>query len=476
MKISLPIIIACILFCVTTIKAQGVANNVDTTTASKKNTFISIGDYFSKGNFYAHSRSYFMSTINNGRLKDDYALAAGAGIGYKSPEFYGFGFALSGFFIFDLVSSELDKNDPYTNQPNRYELGLLDVTQPQNKKDLDRLEEAYLYYENKWVEAEVGRMNLNTPFINPQDGRMRPSLEEGAWAKIKPHKKVVIEGGWLWAFSPRSTVLWYPKLNSVGTYPVGVNTVGKKSGYANNVDSKGVGVMAIKLFPKNMEIELWNYVAHNVFNTAFLQYQYTIPFAEKRKIKIGTQFTRQDRINNGGNNDFQKAYYEGKSAMVVGARVEYADKKQTINVNFSHFTKEGRFLFPREWGRDPFYTFIPRERNEGFGNVNAFTVNYNYKFKTKGLSALLSAGIYQMPQVTNFALNKYGLGDYAHINTGIKYFFQNALKGLDVQLLLMVKLNMDDKNLPEKNLYNRVNLFHTNVIVNYYFNSKEFKK
>ena len=31
------------------------------------------------------------------------------------------------------------------------------------------------------------------------------------------------------------------------------------------------------------------------------------------------------------------------------------------------------FLMPREWGREPFYTFLPRERNEGLGGVNAWT-------------------------------------------------------------------------------------------------------
>lgn len=447
--------------------------NTDTTEQVK---FNSIHDYFSKGTFYAHSRAYFMSTINENELKDDYALAAGAGIGYKSPSLYGFGFGLSGFFIFDIVSSNIDKNDPITNQPNRYELGLLDVTHPENKKDLDRLEEAYIYYEHKWINVEVGRMNLNTPFINPQDGRMRPSLEEGVWAKINPHKKISFEGGWLWAFSPRSTIMWYPRLRSVGTYPVGVNIEGKRSGYFNNIESDGVGIFNMKLYPKNMEIEIWNFTAHNVFNTAHIQYEYKIPIRETRKVKIGAQLTRQDRINNGGNADAQKTYYEGKASTVVSSRVEYADKYNTINFNYSRFSKEGRFLFPREWGRDPFYTFIPRERNEGFGNVNAFTVNYVHRFNTKGLTAGFSAGIYQMPDVTNFELNKYGLGDYAHINLNAKYFFQNKLKGLDIQVLLMSKLNMDDKNLAEKYIYNRVNLFHTNIIVNYYFNSKDYKQ
>jgi hypothetical protein len=92
---------------------------------------------------------------------------------------------------------------------NRYELALFDITHPDNKNDLDRLEEGYVYYERPWIAIQLGRIDLNTPFINAQDGRMRPSLAQGAWLKLLPHDKISVEGGWLRAFSPRGTVLWY---------------------------------------------------------------------------------------------------------------------------------------------------------------------------------------------------------------------------------------------------------------------------
>jgi len=456
--------------------AQLSAQEKTDSNSTDKRKFSTVVDFFSKGNFSVHARTFFMSTLYESKLKDDYALAVGAGIGYKSPTIYGFGFAISGFYTFNLVSSDLYENDRTTNQPNRYEIGLFDVTQPKATKDLGRLEKANIYYENKWVNAEVGRMLLNTPFINPQDGRMNPSLEEGAWAKIKPHDKIVVEGGWLWAFSPRSTTAWYPRLKSVGTYPVGLNSEGKKSDYAGNIDSKGVGVASIKYFPKNMEIEIWNFTVQSVFNTFFAQAQYTWNISGNRKMKFGAQATIQDKLKNGGNDDPTKAYFDTKGTNVVSLRIEYSDKHHTVNINYSRFSKDGRFLMPREWGRDPFYTFIPRERNEGLGDVSAYSMNYTFRPKTKGLSTGLSAGVYRLPEVTDYKFNKYGLGDYAHINGNVKYSFQNKLKGLDIQLLLMTKMNMDSKNLPEKYIYNRVNLFQTNLVVNYYFNSRESKK
>lgn len=432
--------------------------------------FHSLDDYFKKGSFNVHARTYFMNTINEGSLKDDYALAAGAGIGCRSAPLHGLGFGISGFFIIDVASSKLEERDPITNQMNRYELALFDLIHPENKSVLNRLEEGYVYYKHKWIDIHLGRIYLNTPFINAQDGRMCPSLEQGAWIKLTPHKLISIEGGWLRAFSPRGTVLWYNAGSSIGIFPVGVNTLGEKSGYGGNTNTKGVGVFNLKAQPKNMEIDFWNYTIQNVSNTAFLQTFYNFKISSKSKIRLGIQAVKQDKIKLGGNHNIAEAYYEGKGTIVVSSRIEFNSVHNIINFNYARFSSEGRFLFPREWGRDPFFTFIPRERNEGAGGIHAFSMNYMHFFKTQGLIAGISSGIYQMPDVKNYRLNKYGLGDYVHLNTNIKYEFQHKLRGLDVMVQLISKLNIDEQDLPEKHIYNRVNLFHTNVIINYYFN------
>ena len=67
---------------------------------------------------------------------------------------------------------------------NRYEIGLFDIEDPSNKKDIDRLEELYLKYNFKNATITVGKQLINTPFINLQDGRMRPTVVEGVWTEI----------------------------------------------------------------------------------------------------------------------------------------------------------------------------------------------------------------------------------------------------------------------------------------------------
>ena len=50
-----------------------------------------------QAHWHAHLRTFFMNTINERELQDDYALAAGAGIGVLTKPLYGFQVGVSGF-------------------------------------------------------------------------------------------------------------------------------------------------------------------------------------------------------------------------------------------------------------------------------------------------------------------------------------------------------------------------------------------
>ena len=204
---------------------------------------VCLKDCLLKAHWEAHTRTFMMSTINEGDLKDDYAIASGAGIGLLTKPLYGFQVGVSGFFIYNLYSSKIHNADSLTGQPNRYEIGLFDVENQTNKNDLDRLEELYLKYNLSKSSITVGKINLNTPFLNPQDGRMRPTVEEGVWLSVKESSKIGFNGGWIWEVSPRSTVSWFTMANSMGVYPMGVNTDGTKSNYNEHIE--GCSGMAI---------------------------------------------------------------------------------------------------------------------------------------------------------------------------------------------------------------------------------------
>ncbi len=149
---------------------------------------LSLLHAFKKGSFHGHFRYFFMLTDNEKGLSDYYANAAGGGIKYETARFHGFSFTLSGFFIFNIGSSGFAKPDTVTGLYNRYEIALFDIEDPLNKKDINRLEEFQLAYKYKKSKIIFGRQLLNTPFINLQDGRMRPTVAEGIWME-SAHQK-----------------------------------------------------------------------------------------------------------------------------------------------------------------------------------------------------------------------------------------------------------------------------------------------
>ncbi|MBL7924402.1 MAG: OprD family outer membrane porin, partial [Bacteroidia bacterium] len=180
-----------------------------TTTPPEKDSTTLAHSLKHLGAFQGHIRSFFMATDNASPMTDAAALAFGAGISYESPRIHGFQLGLAGFFIFNLGSTDLGKRDSLSNAYNRYEIGLFDLSNAGNKKDLDRLEDLYLKYHFRSSRLEAGRFELNTPFINRQDGRMRGTIEEGVWMEMNEIRKLRVEAGWIWKISPRSTVAWY---------------------------------------------------------------------------------------------------------------------------------------------------------------------------------------------------------------------------------------------------------------------------
>ncbi len=430
-----------------------------------------LSHFFEKGRFYGHARSYMAGTINQGDLTDYHAWGIGAGIGYETPKFFKhFQVGLSGFFMFNIKSSDLAKVDPITNQSNRYEVGLFDIERPNDHEDLDRLEELFFKtHLGKKTVLTIGRQIPQTPFINPQDGRMRPTLIEAAALEVKEWKNLSLHGEYIWRISPRSTVRWFKTGESIGIYPVGVDINGKPSQYKDNIESAGVGIAGATYQKKQWNIQLWDTYIDNILNTAQLKIEWKSKPNTGRNWIFGGQYIQQNAVENGGNEDLTKAYTQGNSgSMVFSGRFGQQSAKFDWFLNGTRITAKGRYLMPREWGRETFYTFMPRERNEGFGDVTAVTLNTFFKPK-KHIKIELSGGYFQLPDVKNFALNKYGLPTYSQINLGLTYQFDHYLKGLSALFLIVRKDDIGETYQNDRFVFNKVNMTHLNLIINYHY-------
>lgn len=426
---------------------------------------------FKTGTAEGHIRYFFSATDNTHGLKDFYGNAFGGGLRYETGKFHGFQMAISGFYIFNVFSSDFTKTDSITKQGSRYEVTLFDIEDPTNKKDLDRLEEFYLKYNFGKSFIRAGRQLINTPFINLQDGRMRPTGVEGLWFEFNEIKKLHVEGGWIYAISPRSTVKWFSTANSVGVFPSGVSTDGKKSDYAGNIISEGVFMLGAKIKATDwLNVSLWDLYFENVQNSALVQTDFNFKHDESSSYIAGLQFIRQDAINDGGNPDSSKRYIDkGTAAMTAGARAGYKTEKWEATLNYNRIFNTGRYVMPREWGRDPFFTFMPRERNEGYGDVHGIVGKVSYNMPEIRLRNALSVGYFKLPDVKNFVLNKYGMPSYIQANADIRYSFKGLLQGMDLQLLIVAKLNQGNTYDDMRYVINKVDMVLYNLVMNYRF-------
>ncbi|HET9746197.1 MAG TPA: OprD family outer membrane porin [Chitinophagaceae bacterium] len=426
---------------------------------------------FKNGKISGHFRSFLMTTDNQDPLTDYYALALGGGLKYQTKTFKGFQVGIGGFFIWNIASSDLAIPDEITNSLNRYEIGQFDQTDPSNKRDLQRLEDFFIKYNFRKSFIRFGKQVIKTPFVNQQDGRMRPTGEQGFWAEINEVKKTKIELGWLSHISPRGTLKWYRGSSSVGIYPAGVNMYGTKSDYKDNLASKGIAIAGITHSAgKRIKMQAWDHFIENVLNTVLFQADAEFEIKKDKKMIAAIQYIHQHAVNHGGNSDLSKTYFDpSQKSNVYGLSAGYRQKNSTLKFNYSRITRHGRFLFPREWGREPLFTFLSRERNEGLGDVNAFSLNTDRKFFDQQLTIEFSAGYYSVPDVRNYRLNKYGMPSYYQFNIDVKYTFDGLMDGLNLELLYLYKARQGHVYDEWKYVINKVNMHQLNFIMNYIF-------
>jgi len=349
--------------------------------------------HFQMGKIHGHLRTFYSSTFNK-NSQAEYAQAIGGGIQFISKPLYNLRIGVSGFFIYDAFSSDLTKLHPLSNSLNRYELGLFDITDPTNKTNLDRLEELYIQYQKNKVTITVGKQLLNTPFINLQDGRMRPTEVQGVWSQYR-NKENKIFAGWLNRFSPRSTVEWYKTGESIGLFSVGVNLDGTKSGYKDAIESKGVALIGAELGLKKIyKIQFWNQYVENIFNSSLVQID-KLP-TSSRPYYYGLQMIGQVVLNEGGNPDPNKTYFNpSQSSFVIG--------------------------------------------------------------------------YYDLPDIMNFAMNKYSFPAYMQYNIDARYTFAGFWKGWEAQVIYFYKDAIENTYNNPKYYINKADMGHFNFILNFHF-------
>ena len=84
------------------------------------------------------------------------------------------------------------------------------------------------------------------------------------------------------------------------------------------------------------------------------------------------------------------------------------------------------------------------------------------------ISFTLGYGYYNLPNVTNYRLNKYELPSYHQFNIDLRYKFEGYFEGLEIQCLIVRK----ESATPQENteyVFNKNNLTNYNFVINYHF-------
>ena len=430
-----------------------------------------LAEAFGRGQWHGRVRNYFMATRNQGGRPDYYANGLGVGARFETAPLHGFQLGMGGFFWANLTSNDLVTPDPATGAVSRFEVGLFDITQPGRRQLTGRPEELFARY--RWQQSAVtlGRQLLVTPLLNPQDGRLSPNYAQGLWLEINELKNTTLTAGWLTRIATRSTSEWASVANSIGLYPVGMGDDGQRAGYAGHLCSRGLGIVgASRQLGPRTRVQTWNYYADNLFNSTFAEVT-TGRTVGAGQLTLGGQYHYQRTVGTGGNIDPRLAYSApGRQAHALSARLGYQYGPWVVSGNYTSITRAGRFLFPREWGREPFYTFLPREREEGFGGLDAAVLLASRTFaQVPGLKAEVGYGHYYLPDVRDFALNKYGMPSYRQLNASVSYPFRGWARGLRGQLLYIYKGRLGETYGEARYEVNKVDLQLLNLILNYDF-------
>lgn len=436
------------------------ANGFSVNDPSEIDTVKNAKSFFAEGKVNGHLRNYFMSTINHKELTDHYANAIGFELAYETAKVKGFSLGIAGLFTFNTFSSALDKLDTVTNKTARLETELFDIEDPGNKSDLDRLDELFLNYEHEKFDLLIGRFTFDSPLVNSQDGRMKPYSLQGLNANFNLSSSSKLKLGVFNNFSPRGTVKWYNITEVLGIYSTGNNPDGIVSGYKEEVHSKALFIAGIeKNISNHLKIEVWDYLLDHVVNTIYLKSELMI----SNSFDLGVEIQKQNQMNNGGNDELSKTYFAQNHSFLYGSKIGYHKDNLELSLNYLKITDEGRFLFPREFGREQFFVTVPRGRIEGLSNTSVLMFKSKFHFNEQW-ELDLDLGEGWLPSFNNFEQNKYSASSYHNAVVNLVYTPKTKLlDGFNFKLLYVTKQGSKE-NIPLANQYYNINYHNINFI------------
>lgn len=412
-------------------------------------------------------RSFWMNTTYpNHDFRNDYALGLTSILGGKLTVLKKWQLQ-SGYRVFaNALSSDFWLPDPVTGQANRYESGLFNLLDPKDRF-FGRLELLSLGYSQSRFGVKVGKMGIQSDWVNAQDGRLSPTVVEGVQVWYAPNDIWKVHAWGITRMNVRGSKDWLMVGETLGLFPQGRRISGNPATYFRNTSSSWLGIWELEgKMDEGKTIRFSQTYAANLFSTYWATFEKT-----SKKLQgtwtIGIQGGLQHGLGEGGNLLPELQYKNPRDLnFAISSKINLKKGPWEAQLSATQVGGKGRWLSPREWGKDAWYTFIPRERNEGFETVTAMVGFASYRMVDFPLNLYTYGGIHILPSVQNSEANKYNFPSYRQHNLGLNYT-PKKIKNLDFHLILMIKEPLSSKKLIPIQQYNKVDLWHFNALINW---------
>ncbi|SMG29674.1 outer membrane porin, OprD family [Marivirga sericea] len=405
----------------------------------------SFHEWFKKGHVSGLFRSNFISTYRPESQHFSGAAGLGGRIYYHSAYWHGFQIGIGGIYTYNILSTDLSNTTESFYLP-KWERQLFDLEDPDNKHDLDRLEELFIKYRHKDSYVKIGKMLLNTPLVNPQDSRMKPSAFQGIWIDWNEGHRFEINGGFFNKVSPRSTTEWIEISESINLYDHLLDP--DSSHYV--MDTKGLLIAGGHYIPnEKISFHSWQYLIENISFITFNQIEY-----QESKVKLGLQYYFQNAVNENHYLD------QDHIAHKISGQIKWTEDKWQLSYNQTANLSDYAMKFPSEWGAEPFYTFISRHRIMGLEQINSRALKLDIQPFNNWES--LNIGLYGVH--SSFSQSK-ASNSMTQLSLDIQTHFKGNWKALKLRFLNSYFIT--DGFSENDFLYESI--YHSQLILNYRF-------
>ena len=410
----------------------------------------------------------YMQTSNKGNLEDFSILTSYGKVGYHIKLRDWLKFGVSGNGLIHYGTGGIDKRDQTTGSGPIYEANLWNSRLMSGSAEFS-LPELYLDFKFDSHLIRVGRFIEDSPTINGE-GWPFPNALKGLWYKYQPLVGFNAEAAFIDRIASRFSGDFENIGNTIGAGGLGVGTDGSGSQYWTATNSNFVAITKLGYrFSGGLDLAFWNYYTDNISNTIFTEAKFDV--GEDKDWHIAGQFIYQTKVGDGGNNSGILQYKQDESASGFGFMVKKDISKSALSLAFTRIADGSRLLLPREWGKEPFYTFQRRTRVEGISDVTAVVLKWessldqeNYK-----LDMFSSLGYHSLPNPTDASKNKYQVPSTAHLDGSIKYSPKNKLRGFSAELYVAGRFLAGETVSNSAYLINRADFFHSDLILSYIF-------